>query len=93
MKRVIIITIAIISSMLGDSVFADHPRHGNHEAIYHQRHELPRRVISRLADRYHHFDLIHTRRVHRRGGLTFDLLIQHGSTFIELTIGERQDPQ
>ena len=89
MKSVLIIFIGIISSTLIDTGYATHHPHKGHDAKHYHRHELPKRVIVRLSDRYHHFDLIHTRRIRHRGHLSFELILQHGNRFLEVSISER----
>jgi|GEM_PF-5137199 len=64
-----------------------HHGHAHHEAYY--AHDLPTAVVVSLGNRYNHFDLIHTRRVYRRGQLNFDLILQHRSGFVRVSLGDR----
>ena len=77
MKSLIIISTIFLSVGMTQQVEARHD------------HSLPHAVVVSLSNRYHHFDLIHTERVHRRGRTGFNLLIQHGRSYVEVAIGHR----
>ncbi len=77
MKSVFIIILLGLGSLTTSG------EHRNHD------HYLPEAVLWSLGDRYHHFDLIHSRRMHRRGRLTFDIVIQHRTGFARVTLGPR----
>ena len=77
MKHVIIISIILVGMGVSPQVDARH------------HYDLPHAVVVSLSNRYHHFDLIHTERIYRRGRLVFNLLIQHGHSYLEVTIGQR----
>lgn len=87
MKSLLIILTVILSTT---TTHAFHGGHGNpmgsRPTVNHHSFELSQSVTISLSNRYHHFDLIHTRRTYQRGGLSFDLVIQHGSSYARVTI-------
>jgi len=89
MKSVLIILTIILSTTM---THAFHGGHGNSKSsglvIYHNSFELPQSVTISLANRYNHFDLIHTGRAYHRGRLSFNLVIQHRSSYVRITIGD-----
>ncbi len=88
MKAIAIIFTLILGASFTQDLKADPPGiRDNHN--HHNHFRLPHSVVASLSHRYHQFDLIHTRRTHRKGRLSYELLIQQGSRFVSVSINHR----
>ena len=88
MKTIIAILTVLLSFNLDQQANASHPGFDhNHHHRNHHSFELPSSVVVSLAHRYGHFDLIHINRAHHRGKLRFDLVLQHGSSYVSVSVG------
>ena len=60
---------------------------GHHGSYHGHSNDLPQAVIHTLADRYHHFDLIHINRSYHYGRPVYDMIIQHHDGFAKVLVG------
>lgn len=88
MKRVVIILTVLLSTTVNQNLKAKNSGSGGSALPLHHSFELPSAVVVSLSNHFGHFDLIHTKRTHRRNRLQFDMVIQHGSNYIEVSVGD-----